>query len=134
MPNLSDVYKYPKNPMVNSRIDRLEDRIERRERNLNAGVSSVQTLDMESAYPTAVVAMASSPSSNDEKAGYDMETTEAVPMYKAEDFSKYVGQIVHDGYEDCYVEVIGVVENLVAIKRRPNAAPVLIDPRYLRLF
>ena len=99
--NLSDMYKYPENPMVNSRVDRLEDRIARQERNLSAGVSSVQTLDMESAYPTAVVAMASSPSSNDEKVGYDMDQTEEVPMYDAGVYSKYVGQIVHDSYEDC---------------------------------
>ena len=80
--NLSDMYKYPENPMVNKRVDRLEDRIAQQERNLSAGVSSVQTLDMESAYPTAVVAMASSPSSNDEKAGYDMDETEEVPSLR----------------------------------------------------
>ena len=127
--NLGD--KYKGNPM--DVIDTLEDRLARQEANLNADskIENRQTYTTNHA-PVQVAYNVGYNAVLIKETKMDEVTEEKVLV--AEDFKKYIGQIVNDTYNERYVEVIEVVGSVVAIQRKPYGAPELIEPRYLKLF
>ena len=142
--NLSEVYKYPRTP-TDTKVDRLEDRIAQRERNLNYGLLSFrrqiedeevnEVIEDEEVNEVIEGQLTSSPwASSDMKEDNSMAEVETEHRPDAEYFRKYVGQIVNDTYHDLYVEVIEIVGSVVAIRHTPAASPTLIEPRHLRVW
>jgi hypothetical protein len=134
----SDEFKYSKTP-TDSRVDRLEDRIDRQDRLLNPAMAPAQQLIDKYHLTNSIEEVQAEyfPGSNDMKAISSMPNEQESIVVKplvAEDFRRYIGQIVHDISYDQYAEVIEIVGNYVAILRSPIGDPVLTGPGNLRLF
>lgn len=125
MGNLSEVYKYPMTPTVQrvvQRVDTLEDRLARQDAALNPPMVP-DVCECNNLSISVQVKESSMP-----------EGSEEVVISVAEDFRKSIGMIVNESYQDMYVEVVGIVENLVAVKYCPNRPPTLVNPTVLRGF
>ena len=122
MGGLSDEYKYPKSPYLQrtmDNVDRLEDRMALADANARRPLDSTsnQTIEGDMSMP------------------YVKKAPGLPKPLVANDFKKYIGEIVNDTYEDRYVEVVGVVGDLVAVKTRPgNYTPEFKNPSSLMLF
>ena len=140
--DLGDKYKYPRLP-TDDEVDTLERRIARQEANLNAMRVAGES-DYIEEIPDSGVSLGQA---YQDETGYHMASTKELKessmppeekvekVLDAEDFRKYIGQIVHDLDSDQYVEVVEIVGNYVAIIRTPySTMPILMPPNYLHLF
>lgn len=129
---LSDEFKYPKGPL-DKKVDRLEDRIARQEANLNMPI--VEDYYQEDYYQSNIQS-SNIPQIERAEMTYVKKTDrveEESKVLVAADYKQYIGEIVnYDGTK--YVEVVGVVENLVAIKVSPYGTPELVSASWLTLF
>lgn len=121
METLGEVYKYERRP-VDTRVDRLEDRIAQQEANLNRA--------NDSDYTDSFAVKSNDWTQLEESSMPENEVKELV----AEDFRKCIGMIVNDTQTDNYVEVVQIVDTVVAIKPTPCKEPTLISPKYLKKF
>ena len=135
MGGLSDEYKYPKSPYLQrtmDNVDRLEDRMALADANARRPLNMPMETNIKWVQSTIPL-----PGYVNTKGRKVMDTKVGRPPRPvvAKDFTKYIGEIVNDTYEGRYVEVVGVVGDLVAIKSRPgNVTPEFREPSSLMLF
>jgi hypothetical protein len=142
MGGLSDEYKYPKSPYLQStmdRVDRLEDRMALADANARRPLNmpmetSIKWVKSTIPLPGYVAHRIIQMEDEIEGEASMPPVVKAPKPLEANDFKKYIGDIVHQIYDNRYVEVVGVVGDLVAVKYAPDSTPTLVEVRYLGLF
>jgi len=129
MGGLSDEYKYPKSPYLQStmdRVDRLEDRMALADANarrplnmpMETSIKWVQSTTLQPGYVSS------------KRRKVSMPPEEIVEV----DYESYIGQIVNNNSANLYVEVVGVAGDYVAIRERPDNTPILVPKGWLKLW